>query len=46
MHFSEQLFLSIQRQNPFIETLAKIFYALDRMLMSLDLAGVFRKIKG
>lgn len=30
----------------FIEEIGENFYALDRMLMSLDLAGVFRKIKG
>lgn len=30
----------------FIEDVGENFYALDRMLMSLDLAGVFRKIKG
>lgn len=30
----------------FIEDIGEHFYALDRMLMSLDLAGVFRKIKG
>ena len=30
----------------FIEDIGENFYALDRMLMSLDLAGVFRKIKG
>lgn len=29
----------------FIEDVGENFYALDRMLMSLDLAGVFRKIK-
>ncbi|WKS95212.1 S66 peptidase family protein [Riemerella columbina] len=30
----------------FIEDIGEQFYALDRMLMALDLAGVFRKIKG
>ncbi|KMQ71401.1 S66 peptidase family protein [Chryseobacterium koreense] len=30
----------------FIEDIGEHFYALDRMLKSLDLAGVFRKIKG
>lgn len=30
----------------FIEDIGENFYALDRMLMSLDLAGVFRKVKG
>ena len=30
----------------FIEEIGENFYALDRMLISLDLAGVFRKIKG
>lgn len=30
----------------FIEDIAESFYALDRMLISLDLAGVFREIKG
>lgn len=30
----------------FIEDIGENFYALDRMLMSLDLAGVFNKIKG
>lgn len=30
----------------FIEDIGEKFYALDRMLMSLELAGVFRKIKG
>ena len=30
----------------FIEDIGENFYALDRMLNSLDLAGVFRKIKG
>jgi muramoyltetrapeptide carboxypeptidase len=30
----------------FIEDIGENFYALDRMLMSLDLAGVFKKIKG
>lgn len=30
----------------FIEDIGEHFYALDRMLMSLDLAGVFGKIKG
>lgn len=30
----------------FIEDIGENFYALDRMMMSLDLAGVFRKIKG
>lgn len=30
----------------FVEDIGENFYALDRMLMSLDLAGVFRKIKG
>ncbi|WP_124641427.1 S66 peptidase family protein [Amniculibacterium aquaticum] len=30
----------------FIEDIGENFYALDRMLMSMDLAGVFRKIKG
>jgi muramoyltetrapeptide carboxypeptidase len=30
----------------FIEDIGESFYALDRMLISLDLAGVFRKIKG
>ncbi|WP_304344222.1 LD-carboxypeptidase [Chryseobacterium koreense] len=30
----------------FIEDIGEHFYALDRMLMSLDLAGVFRNIKG
>lgn len=30
----------------FIEDIGENFYALDRMLMALDLAGVFRKIKG
>lgn len=30
----------------FIEEIGEPFYALDRMLMSLELAGVFRKIKG
>lgn len=30
----------------FIEDIGENFYALDRMLMSLDLARVFRKIKG
>lgn len=30
----------------FIEEIGENFYALDRMMMSLDLAGVFRKVKG
>ena len=30
----------------FIEDIGEKFYALDRMIMSLKLAGVFRKIKG
>lgn len=30
----------------FIEEIGEQYYALDRMLMSLELAGVFRKIKG
>lgn len=30
----------------FIEEIGENYYALDRMLMSLELAGVFRKIKG
>ncbi len=30
----------------FIEDIGENFYALDRMMMSLDLAGVLRKIKG
>lgn len=30
----------------FIEDIGENFYALDRMLMGLELAGVFRKIKG
>ncbi len=30
----------------FIEEIGENYYALDRMLMSLDLAGVFRQIKG
>lgn len=30
----------------FIEEIGEDFYALDRMLISLDLAGVFKKIKG
>lgn len=30
----------------FIEEIGENFYALDRMLMSLELAGVFKKIKG
>lgn len=30
----------------FIEDIGENFYALDRMLMSLELAGTFRKIKG
>lgn len=30
----------------FIEEIGENFYALDRMLISLDLAGVFKKIKG
>ena len=30
----------------FIEEIGENYYALDRMLMSLDLAGVFRKISG
>ena len=30
----------------FIEEIGEDFYALDRMLMSLDLAGVFKKING
>ncbi|WP_226063577.1 S66 peptidase family protein [Kaistella polysaccharea] len=30
----------------FIEDIGEKYYALDRMLMSLELAGVFRKIKG
>ena len=30
----------------FIEDIGENFYALDRMLMALELAGVFRKIKG
>ncbi|WP_417428083.1 S66 peptidase family protein [Halpernia sp.] len=30
----------------FIEEIGENFYALDRMMMSLDLAGVFKKIKG
>lgn len=30
----------------FIEEIGENFYALDRMMMSLDLAGVFTKIKG
>lgn len=30
----------------FIEDIGENFYALDRMMMSLDLAGVFRKVKG
>ncbi|QQV02587.1 MULTISPECIES: LD-carboxypeptidase [Chryseobacterium] len=30
----------------FIEEIGEKFYALDRMMMSLELAGVFKKIKG
>lgn len=30
----------------FIEEIGEQFYALDRMLMSLEMAGVFKKIKG
>lgn len=30
----------------FIEDIGESFYSLDRMLMSLELAGVFKKIKG
>lgn len=30
----------------FIEDIGENFYALDRMLMSLDLAGIFKQIKG
>lgn len=30
----------------FLEDIGEHFYSLDRMLMSLDLAGVFKKIKG
>ncbi|MBW8358766.1 MAG: LD-carboxypeptidase [Weeksellaceae bacterium] len=30
----------------FIEDIGEKFYALDRMMMALELAGVFRKIKG
>ncbi|MFC6266763.1 S66 peptidase family protein [Frigoriflavimonas asaccharolytica] len=30
----------------FIEEIGENFYALDRMLMSLEMAGVFKKIKG
>lgn len=30
----------------FIEDIGEHFYSLDRMLMALDLAGVFKKIKG
>ncbi|MCD0454417.1 LD-carboxypeptidase [Chryseobacterium sp. LC2016-27] len=30
----------------FIEDISENFYALDRMMMSLELAGVFKKIKG
>lgn len=30
----------------FIEDIGENFYSLDRMIMSLELAGVFRKIKG
>lgn len=30
----------------FIEEIGENYYALDRMLMSLDLAGVFRKVRG
>lgn len=30
----------------FIEDIGENFYAMDRMMMSLELAGVFRKIKG
>lgn len=30
----------------FIEEIGENFYALDRMMMSLDLAGVFRKVEG
>ncbi len=30
----------------FIEDIGENFYALDRMIMSLELAGVFNKIKG
>ncbi len=30
----------------FIEEIGEKYYALDRMMMSLELAGVFRKIKG
>ncbi|SEG18978.1 muramoyltetrapeptide carboxypeptidase [Halpernia humi] len=30
----------------FIEEIGENFYALDRMMMSLELAGVFKKIKG
>ena len=30
----------------FIEDIGENFYALDRMMISLDLAGVFKKIKG
>lgn len=30
----------------FIEDIAENFYAMDRMIMSLELAGVFKKIKG
>lgn len=30
----------------FIEDIGENYYALDRMMMSLELAGVFRKIKG
>lgn len=30
----------------FIEEIGENFYALDRMLMNMELAGIFRKIKG
>jgi muramoyltetrapeptide carboxypeptidase len=30
----------------FLEDIGENFYSLDRMLMSLDLAGVFKKING
>lgn len=37
---------SFQNTILFIEEIGESYYALDRMLMSLDLAGVFNKIKG
>lgn len=38
--------LDFQDKILFIEDIGESFYALDRMLMNLDLAGVFQKING